>query len=213
VDGAAVEEPMNNLSFIVVAHGKPNTLRTCLSALVDQTFSDIEIVVVDNTPDLTIAGFNRMVCAKFLDTRIRYEWTADRTAVDKPNVRHKHCLYTATEIGVEMATGEWLAFPSQDDYATPVFAQRMLAVADETGAEMVLCDVVLGGPGHGYFTLGTAPRSCAVDKCSFILKHSWFDGFSGKHTNYELEDGYFVERLVARGIKVEKCAQVLMCHN
>ena len=204
---------MSRLSFIVVAHSKPETLRTCLSSLVDQSFKSIEIIVVDNTPDMTTANFNRELCRSFVDPRIRYEWTADRTAVNRPNIRHKNCLYTATEIGVGLARYEWLAFPSQDDYATPVFAQRMLAVADETGAEMVLCDVVLGGPGHGYFTLGTAPRSCAVDKCSFIIKRDWFDGFAGKHDNYELEDGFFVERLVARGIKVEKCAQVLMCHN
>jgi glycosyltransferase involved in cell wall biosynthesis len=212
VDGAAVEEPMK-LSFIVVAANNPKSLRTCLSSLLDQTYptEQIEIIVCDNSADLQICEENLKVCA--MDPHIKYEWTARRTVVDLPHVRHKHCLYTATEIGVEMATGEWLAFPSQDDYATPVFAQRMLAVADATGAELVLCDVVLGGPGHGYFTLGTAPRSCAVDKCSFIMKRSWFEGFSGKHSNYELEDGFFVERLVASGIKVEKCAQVLMCHN
>lgn len=205
---------MGRLSFVVVACSKPQSLRTCLSSLVEQTEGDIEIIVADNTPneDSGSIAFNREFCR--MDSRIRYEWVADRTAIDKPHIRHKHCLYTATEIGVELATGDWLAFPSQDDYATPVLAERMLAVADETGAEFVHCDVVLGGPGHGYFTLGTAPRNCAIDKCAFIMKRSWFvEGFTGKHENYELEDGYFVERLVVRGIKVAKCAQVLMCHN
>jgi len=204
---------MSRLTFVVVAHGKPETLRTCLSSLVDQTEKSIDVIVVDNTPDMTMANFNKNMCQSFVDPRIHYEWTASRTRVEKPNVRHKHCLYTATEIGVEMATGEYVAFPSQDDYATPVFAKRMLAVADETGAEFVHCDVVLGGPGHGYFALGTAPRNCAIDKCAFILKREKFIGFEGKWDNYELEDGFFVERLVERGIKVAKCAQILMCHN
>jgi len=199
------------LSFIVVAYNHPESLRTCLSSLVDQTFREIEIVVVDNSPEMETGSRNRELC--LMDPRIRYEWVADRTKIDHAGIRHKQCLYTATEIRVNLATGEWLAFPSQDDYATPVFAQRMLAVAKETDADFILCDVVLGGPGHGYFTLGTAPRNCACDKCSFIMKRSWFTGFEGKWDNYELEDGYFVERLVTRGIKTAKCPQVLMCHN
>jgi hypothetical protein len=147
---------------------------------------------------------------------IRHLHTADRAIIPEPqcrNIRHKRCLYTALEIGVAEATGDWIAFPSQDDYYAPVFADRMLAVSSATDAEFVHCDVVLGGPGHGYFTLGTAPRNCAIDKCAFIMKRSWFDGFKDKWDNYELEDGYFVERLVERGIRVAKCEQVLACHN
>jgi glycosyltransferase involved in cell wall biosynthesis len=213
VDGVAVEGKMSRLSFVVVACSKPQSLRTCLSSLVEQTKGDIEIIVVDNTPneDSGSIAFNREFCR--MDSRIRYEWVADRTVIDKPHIRHKHCLYTATEIGVEMATGEWLCFPNQDSYYAPVFVERMFQAADECFTEFCYCDIVLGGPGHGYFPLSTAPRNCAIDKTCYMLRREWFMGFEGKHENYELEDGYFVERLIARGIKHRKCVQPLVVHN
>jgi glycosyltransferase involved in cell wall biosynthesis len=207
---------MPRISFVVCAYNRPRSLRTCLASIMDQTRKDIEVIVADNSCDLYDADCNSAECDEAsMGCNILYRYTGNETKVNLPNVRHRYCLYTATEIGVRMATGDFLAFPSQDDYTTPVFAERMLAVADETGADLVLCDVVLGGPGHGYFTLNTAPRSCAVDKCSFILRRDKFpaEGFSGKWDNYELEDGLFVERVVAAGAKVAKCAQVLMCHN
>jgi glycosyltransferase involved in cell wall biosynthesis len=209
---------MPRISFIVVCADRPKSLRTCLASISDQTLSkkEWEVIVVDNSSTEELAAGNIEVCDQIWerDNNKTYEYTGNDTRIDRPNIRHKRCLYTATEIGVSMATGEYMCFPSQDDYVTPVFAERMLAVADETGAELVLCDVVLGGPGHGYFTLGTSPRSCAVDKSSFILRRDKFgEGFTGKWDNYELEDGFFIERLVAQGVKVAKCAQVLVCHN
>jgi hypothetical protein len=148
-----------------------------------------------------------------MDDRIHYVNVSDRTVIDKPGIRHKYCLYTATEIGAEMAAGEWICFPNQDSYYAPVFAQRMLALAAEEYVEFIHCDIVLGGPGHGYFTLHTAPRNCAIDKTCFMLRREWFQGFPDKHSNYELADGFFVESLVNRGIKHRRLEQVLVVHN
>jgi cellulose synthase/poly-beta-1,6-N-acetylglucosamine synthase-like glycosyltransferase len=201
------------LSFIVVAYNNPKALRTCLSSLVDQTYSpeEIEIIVCDNSQNFVLADENKRLCD--MSHRIRYEYTGNRTAIDLPHIRHKHCLYTATEIGVGLATGEWISFPNQDSYYAPVFAERMLTVADAEYTEFVYSDVVLGGPGHGYFVLVTAPRNCGIDKTCFMLRREWFQGFKSKHDNYELADGFFVEELVTRGIKHSKCCELLVVHN
>ena len=199
------------LSFVVVAFGNPNTLRTCLSSLIDQTEQDFEIILVDNTPSKEKGVQNRNLSA--MDPRITYSWTAPHTAIIQPPIRHKRCLYTATEIGVGLAKGEWLAFPSADDYYVPFFAERMLRKASEDDLQFVHCDVVLGSPTHSYFLLKTAPHNCSIDKCSFIMKRDLFEGFKSKHINYELADGLFVEELIIRGIKHGRLDEVLACHN
>lgn len=203
---------MKLISFVVVACNNPRSLRTCLSSLVDQTVPPefVEIIVVDNTVDPDTAAENRVAC---IDPRIRYENTAHKTYIDKPGIRHSRCLYTATEIGIGMASGEFVVMPNQDSYYAPVFAERMLALAKEENLELVYCDLVLGGPGHGYFMLNTAPHNCACDKTCLMFKREWFQGFPDKHTNYELADGLFVESLVARGIRHGRMAQPLLMHN
>lgn len=204
---------MKLISFVVVACNNPRSLRTCLSSLVDQTVPPefIEIIVVDNTTNQDVAAENRVMCQ--MDPRIRYENTAHRTYIDKPGIRHSRCLYTATEIGIGMASGQYVTMPNQDSYYAPVFAERMLAAAKENDWELVYSDLVLGGPGHGYFMLNAAPHNCACDKTCLMFKREWFQGFPHKRENYELADGLFVESLVARGIKHGRMAQPLLMHN
>lgn len=201
------------LSFIIVAYGNSNTLRTCLSSLLDQTETSREIIVCDNSPEEAAARANEFLCSS-LDDSIAHIWTADRTAISMPHIRHKQCLYTAIEIGVKSAHGDWINFMGQDGYHAPVFAERMLLLAEvQPELEFIHCDTVLGGPHHGYFTLGTRPANCAIDLQSFIMRRQWFQGFPDKHVNYEIADGFFVESLVARGIKTGHLAQVLTVKN
>lgn len=200
------------ISFIVVAHENPSPLRTCLSSLLDQTTTEEEeIIVVDNSVGNTWTSLNRDLCQ--MSDRIRYEWVAASTEVDKENIRHKRCLYTATEIGAELATGDWLCFPNQDSIYAPVFCERMLAAANKNAWDLVYCDFVLGGPTHKYFPVNVAPHVCAIDKTSFIVKREWFKGFQAKWTNYEIADGLFIEDLVKGGIRHGRVDELLVLHN
>ena len=200
------------LSFVVCAFENPSALRTCLSSLLDQTMQDFEIIVVDNSVDHNRAAIiNVLACT--MDSRIRYEWTANRTAVTPPGCRHSRCLYTATEIGAALANGEWLVFPSADSYYPPVFAERMLRAAEICHCDLVYSDFVLGTPERKYVTMESQPRQTKIDKTSFILRRSLFTGFPDKAVRYEQADGMMVERLVLSGTSRRRVAECLVFHN
>ena len=206
---------MSVISFIIGAYGDFKPLRTCLSSLLDQTYpsSEIELIVVDNTPDMEGASRNRELCL-YLDPSIRYEWTADRTNIRHLGFRHNYCLYTATEIGVQLATGDWIGFPNADSYFCRAYVERMLSKAEEGNYDMVLSDIVLGRHDHRpYVPMSCRPVNCGTDKTNFIMKHSWFTGFKEKWTGYEIADGYMIDDLVARGIKWGKVDELLCVHN
>lgn len=209
-------QPAPALSFVVCAFERPTSLRTCLSSLLDQAPTiPIEILVCDNSPDLTVANQNRELC-RLLDPRIRYEWTSDRTQIPPllaASVRHQRCLYTALEIGIALATGEWIVACAQDSYYTPVFAYRMLTLARASDWEFIYCDFLLGGPSHAYYGGVAGPRNCNCDLGCLMFKRAWFEGYADKWKNYELADGLFAESLVARGIRHGRMDQVLFCHN
>jgi glycosyltransferase involved in cell wall biosynthesis len=202
---------MPRLSFTVCAFENPLALRTCLSSLLDQTMQDFEIIIVDNSIGSTWIDLNKDLCR--MSDRIRYEWTADRTNVVPSDCRHSRCLYTATEIGAGMATGEWLCFPNQDSYYARVFAERMLKAVDATRCDCLYCDFVLGLPDRRYAFVEAACHEGRVDKTAFIVRRELFKGFLDKRTNYELADGLMIERLAKAGVSRRRVAECLVFHN
>jgi len=203
---------MPRLTFIVVAFGDYYQLRTCLSSLVDQTVDDLEVIVVDNTPATDVVTRDNLdLC--HMDPRIRYTNTSQQTCIRDLGLRHSYCLYTATEIGAAMATGDFLCFPNQDSYYAPVFAERMLRVAGTTGSDIVYCDFVHGVPGRPYHVTESACCVGMIDKTSFILRRSLFPGFPDKHTDYEKADGLMIEKLARAGVARRRLAECLVFHN
>jgi glycosyltransferase involved in cell wall biosynthesis len=202
---------MPRLSFIVVAYENPSTLRTCLSSLLDQTMRDFEIIVVDNSIGSTWIDLNKDLCR--MSDRIRYEWTADRTDVSHLRLRHSNCLYTATEIGAELAIGDFLCFPSQDSYYVPVFAERMISAAGRHHCDLVYCGLVHGLPDRHYVPIEPSCRVGQADKGSFILRRSLFTGFPDKRLDYEKADGLLIERLAQAGVTRRRLDEYLMFHS
>ena len=202
------------ISFIVGAYGDFKPLRTCLSSLLDQTYSasEIEIIVTDNTHGLEEANRNKELCVS-LDAGIIYEWTADRTNIEHLPFRHKRCLYTATEIGVGMATGEFIGFPNSDSYFCRNYVERMMRKREEASYEFLYCDIILGRFDRVYAPRSCTPASCNIDKSNFLMRREWFTGFDKKWENYELADGLMVDDLVRRGIKCGKVDECLCVHN
>ncbi len=199
------------LSFVVVAFEHPSALRTCLSSLLDQSMRDFEIIVVDNSVDCPWLDLNQDECCA--SPRIHYEWTADRTSDVPPDCRHKRCLYTATEIGVARATGDFICMPNQDSYYVPVFAERMIRAAEATHCDLLYSDFIHETPSHKYIAMESESRVYKIDKTSFILRRESFIGFPDKKTHYEIADGLMIERLVAAGITRKHVPEVLCAHN
>lgn len=198
------------ISFVVSAFGNFSVLRTCLSSLLNQTMQDFEIIVCDNDPESDQEYMAAEIAR--MDPTIRYEWTADRTAVTPPGCRHRRCLYTAAEIGAARATGEFLCFPNADSYYAPVFAGRMLRAAEACHFDLVYSDFVSGRPECKYVAMESQPRQTKIDKTSFVLRRSSFFGFPDKE-QYEQADGMMIERLVLAGISRRRVAECLVFHN
>lgn len=202
------------LSFIVSAFNRPARLRTCLCSLVDQTFEDWEILVVDNSDDPKAIVQQEVFChhlSRLASRRIRYEHIGQRSFDERIGIRS---VYTATEIGVGMTSGEWLCYPNDDSYYCPWFAERMLGYSEKNNLDLVYCDFVQGRQDllHRFFS--SEARGGMIDKTNFIYKREWFQTFPEQFTgNYGVADGVLINALVARRIRHGKLPQVLVVHN
>ncbi|WP_223067913.1 glycosyltransferase [Paenibacillus caui] len=118
---------MNRLiSVIVPVYNVENYLPKCLDSICGQTYSRLEIIIVnDGTKD----GSERIIDEYALrDKRIKM--------VVKPNGG----LSSARNAGMEIATGDYVAFIDSDDWIAPEMLEHMYDTAEAGNCDLVVCN-------------------------------------------------------------------------
>ena len=126
VQGSGETARSNNLkklSVIIPAYNTEKFLVKCVDSVVNQTYKNIEIIIVDdgsrdNTPQI-----------------------CDELASKYNNIKviHKENQGTckAREAGVNAATGEYIAFIDSDDYIDLTAYEKLIKVLEENDCDMV----------------------------------------------------------------------------
>lgn len=133
---------MPAVSIIVPVYNVKKYLRRCIDSILAQTFTDIEVLLVD---DGSTDG-SGAICDEYAqrDNRVR--------------VFHKKNggVSMARNLGLDKATGKWVMFVDSDDEVTPQICERLLLHATErcmpmcmwregTEDDYVLVDSVIKG--------------------------------------------------------------------
>lgn len=111
--------------YNMAAGGK---LNYCMDSLVAQTIADYEILAVDDASTDNSLEVLKDYEARFPEKVkvIHYDDNRRQGGAKNEGLRH--------------ATGEWIGFIDSDDWITPDYYERLLAKAEETGADVVGCD-------------------------------------------------------------------------
>lgn len=122
MDGVNYLKP--EISVIVPVYNVEEFLEECINSILNQTYKNIEIILVDDESD----DGSALICEKFtmFDNRIKF-------------YRKTHGgLVKAREYGVERAKGKYIGFVDSDDWIDPDMYKRMLeSVKKET--DIVCC--------------------------------------------------------------------------
>lgn len=114
---------MSRLSLVVPVYNVENYLDACLESLTEQTFSDIEIICVnDGSTDCSRDLLKRWAER---DARIR--------VIDKPNGGPS----SARNMGLEIASGDIVCFPDADDRMLPQACERIISIMRETDSDVM----------------------------------------------------------------------------
>ena len=113
------------ISVIVPVYNVEPYLRKCLDSVINQTFRDLEILIVD---DGSTDGSGR-ICDEYAakDSRIRVFHTDN------------HGLSAARNYALDRLHGDYIAFIDSDDWFEETALQTFLTTAQETGADIVAC--------------------------------------------------------------------------
>jgi glycosyltransferase involved in cell wall biosynthesis len=116
---------MIKVSIIVPVYNIENYLEKCLDSLINQTLSDIQIIIINDgsndNSDNIIKKYN-------YDNRIKY--------IKKENGG----LSDARNTGLQYVDGEYIGFVDGDDYVDVTMFEKMYTVAKNINADMVGCD-------------------------------------------------------------------------
>lgn len=119
---------MPTVSILVPVYKAEKTLDACVESILAQTFSDFELLLIDDaSPD-------------------RCPQLCDAWAEKDPRIRALHPAKTgpgpsgARNAGLDAAAAPWITMVDSDDTVAPDLLETLLAGAERTGAELVLCN-------------------------------------------------------------------------
>ena len=118
---------MDLISVIVPVYKVEPYLDRCVESIVNQTYKNLEIILVDDgSPDN---------CGAMCDA-----WAAKDSRI---RVIHKENggLSDARNAGMAVATGEYLAFVDSDDWLDITYVEHLYLLAQKYNAQIVACDV------------------------------------------------------------------------
>lgn len=116
------------ISVIVPVYKVENYLERCIKSIVEQTYSNIEIILVDDgSPDR---------CPDICD-----EW---KRKDERIKVIHKENggLSDARNVGISAAEGEYLVFVDSDDWVSTDFIQILYKNVCVTSADICECEII-----------------------------------------------------------------------
>jgi len=115
---------MPTISVIIPVYKVERYLDACVASVVGQTYPDLEIILVDDgSPDN---------CPALCDA-----WAAKDTRIRVIH-RSNGGLSAARNSGLDICTGEYIAFVDSDDRLEPDVLEQAMVARKQTGTDLVL---------------------------------------------------------------------------
>lgn len=114
------------LSIIVPVYNVENYLAECLDSILAQTFTDFEVLLIDDGSTDGSPGLCDIYAQR--DSRIR--------CFHKENGGHM----SARQEGFRQSRGEYISFVDSDDWISPVMYEKMCNAAKKTDADVICCN-------------------------------------------------------------------------
>ena len=116
------------VSVIVPVYKVEQVVKNCIESILNQTFTDFELILVDDgSPDN---------CPKMCDDY------AEKDSRIKVVHKENGGLSDARNVGMEVATGEYVSFIDSDDYISLDFYETLLETIVDNDSDIVECSVV-----------------------------------------------------------------------
>lgn len=129
--------PTNTISVIMAAYNASQTVGVTIQNLLDQSYKNIEIIIVDDGSTDETASVVKSYQKKYNNVKL-------------VSLKENSGPFKARVAGVDHASGEYIHFIDADDYLSIDFYRTTLTKALETHADIVIGSIVLDFKNQGY---------------------------------------------------------------
>ena len=113
------------VSVIVPIYNAEKHLERCIRSLEYQTYSEYEVLLVDDGSKDTTSD----ICKSYIKKNVKFKYIHQNNGgVSK-----------ARNTGLKKAKGEYITFVDADDWVEPTYIEKMLSVCEEKKCDIVLC--------------------------------------------------------------------------
>lgn len=152
------------VSVIVATYMREAELTRALESLATQTYTDFEIVVVDDNANPEWNDRVEAVIQSFRAGHPHIALNYIRNAANQGSAQTRN-------IGIEVARGEYVCFLDDDDLYLPDRIQNQICPMQEAGADYGLTDLTLYGDDETYIETRTRTYIKATDPQSLLGYH------------------------------------------
>ncbi len=149
-----VADNKEKVSIIVPVYNVSVFLTRCLNSIVDQSYTDIEIILVD---DGSTDG-SSAICD---------EW-AEKDSRIKVIHKQNGGLSSARNAGLEVASGEYVVFVDGDDFVDAAYIEKLLDAARGSNADIAMCN---------YRFVDESGKEIANDNYTHYSRQDAFDSY------------------------------------
>ena len=203
---------MDLISIIIPTYNRFNFLLRALESVKNQTYKNIEIIIInDKSDDENYYSYD------FKPARIIHLEKNTKEMFGKPSAGY------VRSIGMQNATGQYLAFLDDDDYWMPEKLEKQNMIMNEENVDFCYCAkyIIVLGKNRKRYSL-VKPRSRNLHKSimqdnfigttsSILVKKSVLDNIGGFDPNLTaLQDYDLYIRIISKGFKVKGIDEPLL---
>lgn len=113
------------ISVIIPIYNTEKYLKRCIDSIVNQTYKDLEIILVDDGS----LDNSRLICEEYVkkDKRVKYYW------------KENDGQATARNYALDIAKGDWISFIDSDDWIELDMYETMIKAAKENDCDIAIC--------------------------------------------------------------------------
>lgn len=118
---------MHKVSVIIPCFNSETTIMRCIKSILNQTYNDFEIIVVDDCSTDNSALLVKELCCKYTNITL-----LKNTENSGPSLTRKN--------GIMHSESEFIMFCDSDDYYEPSCIEKMIFAAESNGAMVSACN-------------------------------------------------------------------------
>ena len=175
---------MAKISVIIPVYNVEEYLRECLDSVINQTLSDLEIICINDGSEDSSLEILKEYEAK--DKRIK--------VIDKKN----EGLSATRNLGIEIATGEYISFVDSDDYLDLNFYEKLYIAAKKHDADIACTNLYRFSNKKKYYLVKYHFKRCTQSpRLKYILAQV-------PYNNYVMNKIYERKKLQKSNVRFEE---------